>query len=644
LTSVFLCALAVRLLHVWQMRGTPFFDALMGDARGYDAWAQRLAAGDWIGHDVFYQAPLYPYFLGLVYTVFGRDLLFVRIVQAVIGSLSCVLVWYAANRLFSRRAGSVAGLLMAFYAPAIFFDALIQKSVLDVFFVSALIALVAKVNHRGFASNTENTKEHQSEGKRSSARPAQRTAIEERSNLRALRVGFSSVVLIGVVAGCLALTRENALVIVAVLGVWVWFTSERRRGRLTSVAVFATGVSLVLLPVAVRNYSVTGGFYLTTAQFGPNFYIGNHAGADGTYSSLRFGRGSPEYEQMDATELAQQALGRSLTPGEVSGYWTDRALDFISSQPLAWLRLTGRKMALLVNRREMLDTESQESHAEWSLPLRILGPVTHFGIVVPLAVLGAWIAWPMRSRLWVLYAIAVLYSASVVAFYVFARYRYPLVPLLVLFSSMALTETMRRGPSWSALRSRKRSQVAMLACTIALVAVVCNWPLLSSDLMRAITETNLGTALVESGRLPDGEARYRRAIEIRPDYAPAYNNLGVVLRAEGRLDEAIRTYEDGLRVRRDYPTLHANLAKASYDAGTAQLEAGRLNEAVAALAVALREQPQYAEAHNNLGIALGSQGKLDAAIAEFEEALRIRPDYEDARRNLTLALQVKAHK
>jgi 4-amino-4-deoxy-L-arabinose transferase-like glycosyltransferase len=110
LTGVFLCALAVRLLHVWQMRGTPFFDALMGDARGYDAWAQRLAAGDWIGHDVFYQAPLYPYFLGLVYTVFGRDLLIVRIVQAILGASSCVLVGYAANRLFLDRAGVVAGL------------------------------------------------------------------------------------------------------------------------------------------------------------------------------------------------------------------------------------------------------------------------------------------------------------------------------------------------------------------------------------------------------------------------------------------------------------------------------------------------------------------------------------------------------
>ena len=55
---------------------------------------------------------------------------------------------------------------------------------------------------------------------------------------------------------------------------------------------------------------VGGGFYVTTSQFGPNFYIGNNPGADGTYQSLRFGRGAPEYERQDATELAERALGR----------------------------------------------------------------------------------------------------------------------------------------------------------------------------------------------------------------------------------------------------------------------------------------------------------------------------------------------
>ena len=51
---IFLVALAVRLLHIWQIQPSPFFDVLLGDANGYDQWARRLAAGDWIGTEVFY--------------------------------------------------------------------------------------------------------------------------------------------------------------------------------------------------------------------------------------------------------------------------------------------------------------------------------------------------------------------------------------------------------------------------------------------------------------------------------------------------------------------------------------------------------------------------------------------------------------
>jgi tetratricopeptide (TPR) repeat protein len=599
LLAIFGLALAVRLFHVWQMRDTPYFAALMGDARGYDAWAERIAAGDWIGGDVFYQAPLYPYFVGVLYGLFGRDLLVLRIAQATLGAASCVLLAYAGSRFVSRRAGIAAGVGLALYAPAIFFDALIQKSVLDVFFVSTLLALLSRAESGG-------------------PTPPART------------------LLLGVVAGCLGLTRENALILVVVLGVWIWLRAPRGlRTRLPAVGRFAAGAVLVLLPVAVHNYAAGGGFYLTTSQFGPNFYIGNNPGADGTYSSLRFGRGSPEYERADATELAERTLERRLTPAEVSRYWTGRALDFIASQPGGWLRLQARKVALLVNADEMLDTESQESHAEWSTTLMVLGPVTHFGVLAPLAVLGLCVTWHARRRLWVLYAVGLTYALSTVVFYVFARYRYPLVPLLMLFACAGVVDAATYR------RSRSSLQLAAVGAAVAAMALLAHQPLLSPTLMRAITETNLGTALLEAGRTDEAERRYRRAIAMQPDYAPAYNNLGVALRAQGRVEEAIPVYEEGLRVHRDYPTLNTNLASASYDVGTLRLEQGRLGEAVAAFEVALRAQPDYPEARNNLGIALGSQGQLDAAIAQFEEALRLRPGFADARANLERSREIQ---
>ncbi|MGH9142767.1 MAG: ArnT family glycosyltransferase, partial [Vicinamibacterales bacterium] len=424
--AIFGVALLVRLLHIWQLRRSPFFATLMGDSRGYDEWAQRIAGGDWIGHDVFYQAPLYPYLLGVIYAIAGRRLLLVRLVQAVIGSASCALLALAAARLFPRRAGIAAGLMLALYAPAIFFDGLLQKSVLDVFFVCLALWFVSRTETAKDAKPAETSAEKNDTSQRSQRSP--------RLNNRLLVGATANWFLLGLTMGGLALTRENALVFILVILVWVVVNVERRTPnhdarppnaeRLAPAALFLAGIAIVLLPVALRNSYVGGGFYITTSQFGPNFYIGNNPAADGTYQSLRFGRGAPEFERQDATELAERAVGTRLTPAQVSTYWTDKALTFITSQPGHWLRLMGRKAALLLNATEMVDTESQEAHAEWSLPLRLGGWVGHFGILVPLALFGVIVSWPRRARLWILYAMTLAYAASVVVFYVFARYRY----------------------------------------------------------------------------------------------------------------------------------------------------------------------------------------------------------------------------
>lgn len=687
---IFAVAILVRLWHVFQLRGTPYAEMLLGDARGYDAWARRIAGGDWVGTEVFYQAPLYPYVLGALYAVLGPSPDLVRVVQSALGAASAVLVGVAAARFVSARTGLTAGLVLALYAPAIFFDGLLQKSSLDVFFVSASLALLARLS-------------------------ADATS------------GRTLWLALGATAGALALTRENALVVVPILAAWAWWGAPLAPARrVHALGAFAAGVALLLVPVAARNYAVSGGVYLTTAQFGPNFYIGNHAGADGSYQALRFGRGSPEYERVDATELAERASGRTLTPGEVSAYWRDRAFADITAAPGRWLALLVRKAALLVNADEAIDTESQESYAEWSWPLRLLGPVTHFGVLVPLAVLGVWVTWGARRRLWVLYAMTGAVAVTTIAFYVFARYRYPLAPVLILFASAALTA----GRDW--LTKAPRGRAALAVGTAVSLAVVCQWPLLSASRSRAITATNLGTAFYERGQHAAAVTHFQRALEVQPDYVPAFNNLGVALRAAGRTDDAIRAYRQGLSLRDDYPDLHYNLANAllavnrpdeaaehlrkaasgepdsagthnnlglalaekgqlaeaaiefaaavaldpasakahrnlgnvlgglgrhdeaerhlrqattldpadadaHYDLGVFLLGRDRNREAAEALGAAIRVRPGYVEAHNNLGIALGSLGDLDRAMAQFEEALRLQPGFADAARNLQTA-------
>jgi tetratricopeptide (TPR) repeat protein len=693
-------ALAVRLAHLWQMRGSPFFSVLMGDSRSYDEWARRIAGGAWIGGEVFYQAPLYPYFLGVVYALAGHHLFLVRVLQAILGSLACVFLALAGERLFSsrepevgRRVGLVAGLMLALYAPAIFFDGLIQKSTLDVFFVCLALWLLARTEDAEDAEDAKDAKEKRS-----------------RRSLRSSEFSWAAWLWLGLAIGALTLTRENAVVFTVVIAVWAAARSsaenvervEKRKPpraqrprrlmwRWRPVAAFLLGVAIIVLPVAVRNSLVGGGFYVTTAQFGPNLYIGNNPRSDGSYQSLRYGRGAPEYERQDATELAERATGRTLTPAEVSNYWTDKALDFMLGRPREWLALVARKAALLVNATELLDTESQESHAEWSIPLRATAIVGHFGILVPLAALGGILSWPQRSRLAPLYAMLVAYAASVVLFYVFARYRYPLVPMLTLFAAAGAVGSWdlvagpeRAGPRQPDLAGPERAGLrqddaagferagprqhgaagferagprqhdaagferagprrtlapgsrgaALLGPPFAiaiLVAIAANWPMVSADMNRAVTEHNLGAALQADGRSDDAIPHYRRAIALRADYAPAYNNLASSLKSSGRTADAIATYQQALRVQPDYPEAHYNLANAL-------VEAGRREEAIAHYRQASQAIGGSADVHNNLGIALMADGKVADAVAEFRLAIQAEPNSAKAHRNLGDAL------
>ena len=602
---IFAVAFAVRLLHIWQIKSSPFFDTLLGDANGYDRWAQRLAGGDWIGSEVFYQAPLYPYFLGAIYSLFGRDLLVVRIIQALVGSGSCVFLGLAATRLFSKRVGLAVGLALALWAPAIFFDGLLQKSVLDMFFVCVSLWLVA--------------------------------GIERAATWRWLGLG--------VTMGALALTRENALALIAVLAIYAVLrrfddsptmvlrtdspiaepTPNRRGTAVERLSLFAAGLALVLLPVVARNYSIDGGFYVTTSQFGSNFYIGNNPNADGTYASIRFGRGAPEFERLDAKEVAEESVGRTLSPSEVSSFWTGRALGYITSQPVSWLKLTGRKILLLANRAEMIDTESQESYAEYSAPLWILGWVGHFGLLVPMAAFGVIATWPDRRRLWLVHALGLTYAASVVMFFVFARYRYPLVPFLLIFAAAPFDPRVRNYIAHTFAQGNSRQWPA--AAIVVTVAIFANWPLLSPTLMMAISENNLGTALMEKKQYEQAIAHHERAIAMMPGYAPAYNNLGAALRAAGRLDEAVARDRQALELKPDF-------ASASYNLANALLEQGKAADSADSFRQALQSTPNSVEAHNNLGIALAGKGDTAGAVAEFRAALAIDDRSVHAHRNL----------
>jgi tetratricopeptide (TPR) repeat protein len=616
--AIFGLALAVRAVHLWQLWPSPYWSVLMGDALAYDRWAQRLVQGGWLRSEVFYQAPLYPYALGLLYLLVGHNLMIVRLVQAIVGSVACGLLCIAAGRWFGRRAGIASGVILACYGPALFFDSLLQKSVLDVFILCVVLLLIA---------------------------------LEEE------RPSIIRATLLGVALGCLALTRENALIFLPIILAWLIWRGQR---WVPPVAAVLVGTLVVVAPVVVHNRLAGGAWVVTTSQLGPNLYIGNSETATGTYVALRRGRGNAAFEQQDATELAIRAVGRPLSPAEVSAYWSGRALEWIRTHPRRWLRLTAFKLLLVANKQEAADTEDLSTYADWSWPLRLSNRVANFGVLAPLGAFGLWLTRRRWRQLWVLYALAPMYMVSVALFYVLDRYRYPLVPFLTVFAGAAISEAPRW---WRTSLPAERSGTLL---GLATLAVVCNWPiaLLSADNARAVTHYNLGYAFQEAGRVDDAVIEYRTAARLRPLDAEMHSNLGVVLAARGEHDEAIANYEEAIRLDPDFAEARNNLgmalasagqydqamvqldkaialdprsAEAHYNRGTALAAQGHSVAAIAEFTETLRLDPTNAAAHNNMGILLASAGRLSSAIDEFRSALRVRPDFSEAKANLAHA-------
>ena len=59
-------------------------------------------------------------------------------------------------------------------------------------------------------------------------------------------------------------------------------------------------------------------------------------------------------------------------------------------------------------------------------------------------------------------------------------------------------------------------------------------------------------------RYDEAETNYKKAIELKPDYAEAYNNLGVTLKKLGKFTEAIDSYKQAIKLKPDYTEARIN--------------------------------------------------------------------------------------
>ncbi len=130
----------------------------------------------------------------------------------------------------------------------------------------------------------------------------------------------------------------------------------------------------------------------------------------------------------------------------------------------------------------------------------------------------------------------------------------------------------------------------------------------------------LGEAYRQSNHLTEAEQHLRRALELDPENETAGLNLSALLIQENKFEEAASLAQ---KLSED-PTFPAPW-RALTNAGWAELQLGRFDEARKHLSTALEFKPNYWSALLDLGILEERQSHAEEALATFQKLLDLAP-------------------
>ncbi len=489
-------ALALRLVHVYlTATGNPLAGRLVLDGATYDAWARAVAFGGGTVQTNLMQAPLYPWFLAAMYRIFGPHLVAVRLVQAIMGTASCALVYTITRRLFdSRAAAFIAGMAAALYLPLVFYEGVLVAATLVVFLSLLFVALLV---HGG-------------------GRP-----------------GYARLVFAGLVLGLsiAAWPVTGLLLPFALLHLLLVRTGEgfgtRIRAILKPSLVLVAAAVVAILPVTIRNARLTGEFIPVSTGLGISYYLGSNPEANGFYAvpsyEGKYIGPTPEEQIRTITEIASAEVGRELSQSEVSRFWLGKGLEYNREHPRRFLELLAAKAFFFWNKHERANVENFSFHRELGGVLGL--PLLTFGAVAPLALLGIFLTRHRARRLWLLYGAIISYFLVALVFYVLARYRLPAVPFLLPFLGAGLVEL------YALLREKRHGEfVCMIAALAALLYFVNMTAAVDTPTGRSAFFTRVGHAYMAEGKRAEAAEAYREALRSDPRNRAARRALESVTR------------------------------------------------------------------------------------------------------------------
>lgn len=549
LCLVLAVALAARVWVLLDVLDAPFWNVPIVDELAYLLRAREILAASPPPYGAHFAAPGYAWILSLVLRV-GAEPIVLKYLQLALGVLNAGLVYRLSTRIFSVRVGIIAGLAWALYPSALFHELLLLKPTLAVFW--SLLALNLLV------------------GGRSSESPSPWAVLGA-----------------GLALGLGALLRGEMLVVTWVLALsMLWRTWRQGTWRMgmRSAAILVVAQLLIVAIPTVQNATRGGGFVVLAYGGGVNFYIGNHAGADGSYLPLIRDRSDARVEERDAVELARVRSGQELNAAGVSRWWAGQGLAWWRADPMAALALSMRKLLLLWGPTEISDVLSREIAGRWVLLLR--NPLLSARLLLPLSLIGLVLSW-RRGQAWTLRAYLLATQLALLPFFLFERFRLPMLAVAAVpLAAYALVE------AWDALRSRNGSALLRGALVLVVLGIVLALPRLDRD--ETVLRVNVGSLYLSAGRYTEALQEFDAVRREQPKAWRVEMNIAATYAAMGRSQDALHSLQ--------------RVLEKLYEEGRTT---GR------------PVQQEIVQCHELAGDLLARQGRFAEAEAQFKAALEV---------------------
>lgn len=608
--------LVLRFLYFAEKSRSLFFNVPLLDEKFYDdAAASLLGGGSLAALNPAFRSLGYPAFLAL-FRAFGGDSgrILAILAQHTLGLATALLVAGLAGRLFrSPAAAAAAAAIYLLAGPPLYFEGELLAETLFTFETTLVAALLV------------------------------RCAAPDPAREPPTGRGLGPWLAAGTAIGLAAATRPNALV---AAGVLLLLAATARRPiafRVRAALAGAVALLVTLLLAAALQTPWLGSFELLPSQGGVNLFLGNKRGADGMIprqgEATSYGDAYRDSVELWSAAIFERELGRPpAAPAELSRFWIAKTRDEIATAPWAWLGLLGRKAVYLLANAEIPNNKSYAfALAEESRLLPLL-PV-RFDLLLALATLGGVAAFKLGERraLAAVLLLAAALALAVIAFFVNARFRLPLWPLLA-----ALAGGVVR---WPALPPRPRAWAAAAAAGLGFFSLLApprpeQLPGFGRDYFfrslaafekglfaearrdaqkaaqlepaDAAARVQLGNAALAEGDRDAAYQAFGAAVTLLPREPRGFHNLGVVFEKLGKPGDAYAAYLRAIELSRDFSPPYLGAALLEIRAGLPERAAAHLEQ----VAASAGDSVPYLCARAFLAHARGDDATAESLLAE----------------------------